>query len=141
MRRIYFLFLCLILGISITVFFFSSVSLSGDQGDSFYTCMKNDNYDELICLLDKEALKEISKESWLKMLQSKSNELGDLLSYKNIGLHTETVNGLRISRLDYIVIYSNGMRNEKIEVIKRNFDFKILSYQFNDTDSLMYSMK
>ncbi len=141
MRRVYILLVGLIVGLVITGFFFSSVSLSGEQGDRFYACISGKNYNKLIDLLDKEALKEVARKDWLKILQSNSNELGNLISYKNIGLHTETLNGLRISELEYEVIYSNGKRNEKIEVIKRDSDFKILSYKSICSDSLMLSLK
>jgi hypothetical protein len=131
MKRIYLLVIGLTIGMVITGFFFSSVSRSGEKGDYFYACLKAGNYEKIVDLIDKDALKVQSGQNWLKLFNSRVDELGALVSYKNTGFHTETINGKSITKLDYTVIYLNGKTKERIDFVKRGSEYKIFAYEFN----------
>jgi len=130
MKRIYLLVIGLICGMVISGFFCSSVSKSGEQGDRFYACLKNGDHQKILELLDHEALKAYSEEEWIQILKSHEDEWGDLVSYTNTGFHTETIDGKSITILDYTVNTANGINYEKIDIIKRGSDYKILTYKF-----------
>jgi hypothetical protein len=130
MKRIYLLLIGSIIGIIITGFFFSSVSRSGEQGDYFYTCLKAGDYEKIIDLMDKEALKTQAGKDWLQVFSSRTKEFGPLVSYKNIGFHTETIQGKSITKLDYDVVYLSSKTKEHIDFIKRGSEYKILSYEY-----------
>ncbi|MDF1547111.1 MAG: hypothetical protein P1P88_04780 [Bacteroidales bacterium] len=137
MKRIYLLILGLLLGIAVSGFFCSSVSQSGDKADLFYAHIKNSEFDKVIDLIDEQALKTHSKEKWIALLQSRSEHWGNLVSYKNTGFHTETANGVTITKLDFMVDNANGKVYERIDFVKRGSDYKILAYEFNpDKDKI-----
>jgi hypothetical protein len=123
----------------IVVFFFSSVSLSGGQGDEFYSLKKEKNYETIISLIDQKTLTQQPVEYWINLFESQQKKWGSLVSYKNTGFHTETVNGKKIAKLDYLVIYSNCTVRERIDLVKRQGGYRIIAYEFDDTDVNMLS--
>ena len=141
MKRIYFLILGLLVLLTILGFFFSSVSLSGGQGDKFYSLKKNKNYETIIELFDQKALKQQPVDLWIKVFESQNKKWGNLLSYKNTGFHTETLNGRKIAVLDYLVVYSNCSVKERISLIKRNSGYRIIMYEYYDSEAGMLSIK
>ena len=82
MRRISLLILGLTIGLTITGFFFSSVSRSGEQGDFFYTCLKTGDYEKVIALFDNEVLALHSKDYWLQEFNSRNKTKGALCHTK-----------------------------------------------------------
>ncbi len=130
MRRVYLLVIAIIGGMVISGFFFSSVSRSGEQGDQFYACLKNGDYENILKLLDTEALKAHPKDAWIQILNSHTEQWGNLVSYANTGFHTETIDGKSITKLDYTVNNSKGTIYEHIDFIKRGSNYKILDYEF-----------
>ena len=54
------------------------------------------------------------------------------MSYKNTGFHTESIDGKSVTRLDYLVGYTNGQLKERIDFIKSGSDYKIIAYEFSD---------
>lgn len=137
MNRIYLLIFGLLLGIAVSGFFCSSVSQSGDTADTFYAYLQSGEYEQIIDLLDEQALKEHPRENWIKLLKSRSGYWGNLVSYKNTGFHTETSNGFTITKLDYTVDNTNGQVFERLNFIKRGSDFKLFAYEFSpDKDKL-----
>jgi hypothetical protein len=83
----------------------------------------------ILDLIDKDALNDQPKEQWLNLFKSHAIDRGYLVSYKNTGFHTETLNGLSITRLDYQVTYSKGELKERIDFVKRGSRYKIISYE------------
>jgi len=132
MRRIVLLILGLIVAFGFSGFFFSSVSRSGEQGDYFYSCVRSGDYEKIIVLLDDDLLSSHPKEYWLKQLNARYVEKGSLVSFKNTGFHTETIDGKSISMLDYIVTYTNGQMRERLDFVKEGSAYKIIEYEFSD---------
>lgn len=139
MKRIYLITFGLVFGIAISGFFCSSVSQTGQQGDRFYSLLQQGEYDMITELLDDEAVKEHPKEEWIDLLKSRDQYWGKLVNYKNTGFHTETIDGLTITKLNYTVENTNGIAYEKIELIKREQEYKILAYEFGSERKLLTS--
>jgi hypothetical protein len=137
MKRIYLLIFGLLFGIAISGFFCSSVSQSGEKGDKFYAHLKNGEYEMIVNLLDDQAIKAHPKERWMELLKSRGQYWGKLVSYKNTGFHTETIDGLTITKLNYTVDNTNGKVYERIDFVKRGNDLKILAYEFNPDKELL----
>ena len=131
MNRIYLLIFGLVFGIAISGFFCSSVSQSGEKGDKFYAHLKNGEYEMILHLLDEQAIRVHPEEKWIELLKSRSQHWGKLVSYKNAGFHTETLDGVTITKLSYTVDNTNGKVYERIDFVKRGKDYKILAYEFN----------
>jgi len=118
-------------GIAISGFFCSSVSQSGEKGDKFYAYLKNGDFEMIVELLDEQAIKAHPKEKWMDLLESRSQYWGKLVTYKNTGFHTETTDGITITKLNYTVDNTNGKVYERIDFVKRGNEYKILAYEFN----------
>lgn len=131
MKRIYLVIFGLLFGIAISGFFCSSVSQSGEKGDKFYAHLKKGEYDMIVELLDEQAIKAHPKEKWKDLFKSRSQYWGKLVTYKNTGFHTETTDGITITKLNYIVDNTNGKVYERIDFVKRGSEYKILAYEFN----------
>lgn len=114
-----------------TGFLCGSVSKSGKVGDLFYTHLQRNDFQSIIKMLDKDALKQYTAEEWKKLFISRNQFLGKIKSYKNTGFHTNTVEGTNVSILNYEVDNSNGLVYEEIEFVKRGNDYKILTYRFS----------
>lgn len=130
MKTSYIIIAIMLTGLISSGFFCSSVSRSGKMGDQFYSYLQNDDYNSIITMLDKDALDEYSKEEWIELFASRKRYFGNLKSYINTGFHTNTSNGLQITKLNYEVDNLNGLVYEEIEFIKRGNDYKILAYRF-----------
>ncbi|MFN8258920.1 MAG: hypothetical protein U0W24_24745 [Bacteroidales bacterium] len=139
MKRNNFLIIGLLALLMIIVFFFSSVSLSGGQGDEFYSLKKEKDYETIIGLIDQKVLINQPVEQWINLFENQQKKWGNLVSYKNTGFHTETVNGKKIAKLDYLVIYSNCTVKERIELVKRRAGYRIIAYECDDKDVNMLS--
>jgi len=137
MRRIYLIVSGLIITLIISGFLFSSVSRSGEQGDQFYSYMKSGDFEKILEIIDQEALKNRSKLERLQILKSRTADWGNLISYKNTGFHTETINGKNITKLDYTIVNSNGEIFEHLDFIKRGSNYKILSYSYISGNKLV----
>lgn len=130
MKTRYIIIAIVAIGVISSGFFCSSVSQSGKMGDQFYGYLQNDDYNSIITMLDKEALKKYTKEEWLELFVSRNRYFGSMKSYKNTGFHINTLNGLQIAKLNYEVDNLNGVVYEEIEFVKRGNDYKIFTYQF-----------
>ena len=131
MKRFYSVAIILILAVFISGFFFSSVSKTGKTGDDFYKYLKINDYEAIIDLLDKDALKNITEAEWLNILKLRNNALGKSFNYTNTGFHTSTVNKNNITQLDYTIKNGKETIYESIDLIKRDGGFKIVDYRFN----------
>lgn len=117
----------------LTVFTFFScnhISESGAIGDKFYSSLQNEDYDAIVQLLDKEALKSYTKEEWKEVLSARNEYFGKLEWYKPISFHTETHEGFKIIKLNFKVSNTNCQAFEEIELINRGEEIKILNYSF-----------
>ncbi len=130
MKTRYIIIIIVITGLISSGFFCSSVSQSGKIGDKFYHHLQKNDYNSIITMLDEDALKEYSKEEWVDLFISRNRYFGHLKSYMNTGFHTNTLNGLQVTKLNYEVDNLNGLVYEEIEFVKRGNDYKILTYRF-----------
>ena len=131
MKRFYTVVVILILAVFISGFLFSSVSQSGKTGNNFYNYLKANDYEAIIDLLDKEALKNITEDEWINILKSRNNDLGKTFNYTNTGFHTSTINSKSVTQLDYTIQSNEATIYESIDLIKRDDGFKIIDYHFN----------
>lgn len=114
-----------------TGFFCGSVSKSGKMGDLFYTHLQNNDYQSIISMLDEGALQKTSAKDWKQLFISRNRFLGKIKSYKNTAFHTNTLEGNKVSILNYEVNNTNGLGYEEIKFVKRGNDYKILNYRFS----------
>ena len=85
------LVIILLVSVISTGFLCGSVSKSGKMGDLFYAHLQSNDFQSIIKMLDKDALKQYSAKEWKKLFISRNQSLGRIKSYKNTGFHTNTV--------------------------------------------------
>jgi hypothetical protein len=108
-----------------------SISGASEQGDTFYELIQNKQFNEVLDLLDEMALEATSKEEWIRGLENLYSERGKIENFNKTGFNTSIENDENLVRLDYSVTYTNGVFKEQIEFIKKDHEYKIVTYKFN----------
>lgn len=108
-----------------------SVGEATQQGEKFYDLIQNKKFDEVIDMLDKIAMETTPEQQWLNGLENIYSQRGKIESYTKTGFNTSIENDLNLIKLEYSVTYTNGVFKEQIEFIKRDNEYKIVSYKFN----------
>ncbi|MBQ5452270.1 MAG: hypothetical protein IIU03_11930 [Bacteroidales bacterium] len=119
--------------------FFSScgvVKNCDEIGMEFYRCLRDGNYEGVLPLLDKEALKYTPEEKWIDGLKYKAKSLGAMFKPQRIAFETVTMERVTRVGIKYKVIYAGADMYEKLEFIERDGEYKITFYQYNP-DSLL----
>lgn len=97
----------------------------------FYAHMQKGDMDAILAMLDTEALAASPADTWITVIESK-NTFGKLESFKkDIGFHTSINNGVTTVSLRYTCKYTNTEFHEKVVLVKRGKEFKILRYEYN----------
>lgn len=97
-----------------------------------YTSRKE--YESIIKLMSNDFYKVVSKDEFLKFLESKEKKLGEYKDFTLLDWKTTNLTGTDSKTeylLTYKVVYSNHKAEEKISMVKENNKVKILGYNVN----------
>ena len=116
-----------------------SANESEKHADHFYEYLKDHDYESIYEMLDAETLKESPIEIVAGVFEQKE-AYGKLNKVeKKVGFNTKTQNGLTFVTLDYTCTYDKLTLHERLIFVKRNEDFKIYSYEFNENETELKS--
>jgi len=108
--------------------------------DEWYDNLKAKDYDALMAMVDEEGLEANSEEEWRTVLQQKE-ALGEIKSIeKDVGFSANSSDDVTTVTLDYTVEYDLVTIYERIKMVKRGEEYKVLSYQYNEDKSRLENL-